>query len=129
MLQLEVITDLDPDSAETLIEDGIMGIHALYANALSVYPENLSKQVATPDRFRPQFFRKEVNSVPYRFFLLYATERLAYGAASEDTIKRRSLLGWIYCAGQRTLYKLRLFAPLETQPADLEKFFLALPCS
>ncbi|MGI8605362.1 MAG: hypothetical protein ACR2OZ_20505 [Verrucomicrobiales bacterium] len=128
VLELETVSEIDGDSARTLVEDGIMGIHALYAQALSAYPENLSKQVSVPARFRPEFFRKSVNGVLYNYFLLSATERFAYGATSEDVLTRRSLLGWIYCEQEQTLYKIRMFAPLATSSGKLEEFFLALSC-
>ena len=129
VLQLETIPEIDRESAGTLIDEGIMGIEALYANALSAYPENLSARLGTPARFRPELRRKEINGEVYRYFLLYATERLAYGASSEDMVKRRSLLGWIYCNEERALYKVKLFAPLNTGSDALETFFLALTCS
>ena len=128
VLQLETIAEIDRESAETLIEEGIMGIEALYANALSAYPENLSARLGTPARFRPELRRKEVNGQAYRYFLLYATERLGYGASNEEMAKRRSLLGWIYCNEERALYKVKLFAPLDAGTEALERFFLALAC-
>jgi hypothetical protein len=128
VLNLETIGDLDADSAQTLIEDGIMGVHALYAQALSAYPENLSKQVSAPEHFRPRFYRREHDGVRYNYFLLYANDRSAYGATDEDSVKQRSLLGWIYCEHRQTVYKIRMFAPLATPHATLEEFFLSLPC-
>ena len=127
-LHLETVPDIDADSAETLIEDGIMGIQALYANALSAYPENLSRELDTPAQFRPEFVSRVINGVTYRYFLLYATDRFTYGAASKDTARLRSLVGWIYCEERSSLYKVRIFAPLDTPPGTLEDFFTKLPC-
>ena len=84
--------------------------------------------MSAPGRFRPEFFRKTIDSVSYHYFLLYANARLAYGAADEESINQRSLLGWIYCDAQRTVYKIRIFAPLDHSATSLESYFLLLPC-
>jgi hypothetical protein len=125
-IEIEIIKGLDADAAKLMIDDGVMGIHALYADALSAYPEALSRQVKTPERFQPVVTRKEVRGVPCTLLTLYATERRAYGALSDDTVKLRSLLGWIYQANEQTLYKIRIFAPLTTSPLRLEERFESL---
>lgn len=128
ILRLETIADLDPDSAATLMREGALGIQALYANALSDYPDDLSQKVATPPRFRPVFVETVSGEVPRAYFLLYATDRLTVGAASDDTATKRALLGWVYCKDDQALYRIEVFAPRETEPKDLEDFFLTLSC-
>lgn len=128
VLHLETIAELDAESAATVIHEGVIGIEALYANALSDYPGDLSQKVTTPPRFRPVLSRAPLGQVPRAYFLLYATERLTFGAVSEDTAKRRALLGWIYCESERALYRVELFTSLTTPPNALEDYFLALSC-
>lgn len=123
VLELEIITGLDPESAKLLIDDGVMGIHALYADALSAYPENLSRQIKTPERFQPVLARKEINGVPCTIFTLYATDRRTYGALSDDTAKLRSLLAWVYDQPIETVYKIRIFTPLAVSPGQIQQQF------
>lgn len=126
-LELEVIPDLDAESAQTLIDEGIMGIIALYANALSAYPEKLSRKLDTPTRFQPELSRREIDGVTVHYFHLFATDRLTYGATHEDTAKRRSVLAWVYAPGHSRLYKVKVFAPLETSWESMDGFLFALP--
>ena len=125
--KLDVYDHTELRDAETLIEDGILGIEALYANALSPYPGDLSSQVSGDPRFRP---RLVTNNVPpaKRHFVLYANGRLGYGASTADALRFKSLLGWIYCPREKELWKIRLFAPLTTPDPELDSLFRALRC-
>jgi hypothetical protein len=128
VLKLDLLPDVDADSAQVLLDDSIMGLRALYANALSPYPGDLSNQVVAAERFKPQFIRRQMPGVIYSYFLLFANERLGYGAMSTDSVKFRSLIGWFYCAEGRTFCKIRYFVPLATPSKELEADFLSLAC-
>jgi hypothetical protein len=128
VLKLEVVSHIDRDNAEVLLKEGVMNVEALYANALSPYPGDISKQVVSDARFHPQFVRTNLNQLTYQYYLVFANERLGYGAVTPDVVKYRSLVGWLYCETAQTLYKLRYFAPLSTPRADLETFFQSFTC-
>lgn len=129
ILRIEVFPDFDEDTATMLRQEGIMGLQALYANALSPYPGDISNRLVAQEKFRPRFFAKEVNGISYQYFVLFANERLGYGVTSEDSVQFRSLLGWLYCGLDRCFYKVRYFAPWRTTDLEMERFFLALGCS
>jgi hypothetical protein len=127
-VQFEVYPNLDRESAEILIKDNVMGIHALYADALSPYPGDISNRIVTGQRFKPEYREKTEGEHRYRYFLLYANDRFAYGATAKDSAHFRSLLGWIYCGRDSRLYKVRFFAPADTPGDRLERWFLRLTC-
>ncbi len=129
VLKLELLHDLDPDSAQILVHDGVMGIEALYANALSPYPGDISNKIITKKKFLPQLFRHRTEAgVTNTAFLLYANERLGYGATTDEQVRYKSVLGWIYCPRTRTFVKARYFAPLATPDPALRRFFQSLAC-
>ena len=128
ILRIEAFPDLDPDAATMLLQEGIMGLQALYGNALSPYPGDISNLQVAQEKFRPRFFAREVNGTSYQYFVLFASERLGYGVTSDDSVKFKSLLGWLYCGTGRCFYKVRYFAPKGTADLEMERFFLALGC-
>jgi hypothetical protein len=125
-VKIEVLSGLERESAEALIKDGIMGVHALFADALSPYPGDISHRVVTSKRFAPEYRERPLERGAYRYFLLYANECQAYGATSQDAVRFRSLLGWIHDDSGGRLYKVRCFAPLDTANDALESWFLSL---
>ena len=127
-LKIEVMREVDKETADALLNDGIMGLEALYANALSPYPGDISNKVVADARFRPEFFRKTIGQTTYSYYLLFANERLGYGAVTTDTVKFKSLLGWLYCEQSKDFYKVKYFVPLETKAQQVEALFLSLAC-
>ena len=128
VLKIEVLHEVDKEAAEALLSDGIMGLEALYANALSPYPGDISNKVVADPRFRPELARKTVGQTTYTYYLLFANERLGYGAATADTVKFKSLLGWFYCERSKDFYKVKYFVPLKTEAPQVAALFLSLAC-
>lgn len=128
IIKIEVIPNLDRAGAQQLTDEGMMNIEALYANALSPYPGDISNTIVSDSRYRPQRLRANRDGIPLDYFLLYANQRLGYGAATADTVKYRALLGWIYCEQAGRLYKVRCFMPLMTPPEEMKALFLSLVC-
>lgn len=124
--KIEVMEHVDAADAETLLQDGIMGIQALYANALSPYPGDISNQVTTDPAFRPRLFRTTNGPLARAYFLLYANDRFGYGATTKDSVKFKSLTGWLYGKSRQEFFKVKLFAPPTTTDRDMEKMFMSL---
>jgi hypothetical protein len=127
-MKIELFPDLEAEAARAIVQDGIMSLQALYANALSPYPGDISHRLEASPKFRPQFFTNTVGNVTYSYFLLFANERLSYGATAEDLVRYKSLLGWFHCGPAGNLYKVRLFVPLTTESRELEEFLVGLCC-
>jgi hypothetical protein len=77
-LHLEVFERMEAETAHTLQEDGIMGVEALYADALSPYPGDITRKIVKDRRFKPRLVRKD----GLAYYLLYANERFGYGAST-----------------------------------------------
>lgn len=117
VLKIEAITGIDKASADLLLEDEALTVKALYEAALSPYPGEISNQIVCNERFKPVFGTAEAK-LNFSYFALFATDRLTYGACSEDLVKYKAILAWAYCEKKKTLYRFELFAPLK--PAQPE---------
>jgi hypothetical protein len=127
--KIEVLENIEAPDSSVLVQDGVMGIQALYANALSPYPGDISNKLATDPAYRPRLFQVTNAAVSAAYFLLYSNDRLGYGAATKDSVKFKSLVGWFYCAARKEFFKVKLFVPLTTNDRELEAIFFSLRCS
>ena len=128
VVKIEAVPNVGREGAQTMIEDGIMGVQALYANALSPYPGDISKVIVSDARFRPELVRTNFSGRTFQYVLLYANERFGYGAMTADAARHRSILGWFYCEGADVFYKVRGFFPATAKREELESFFRSLNC-
>jgi hypothetical protein len=126
--KIEVLEHIEPSDGSVLMQDGVMGIQALYANALSPYPGDISNKVETDPAYRPRLFQVTNAGIASAYFLLYANDRLGYGATTKDSVKFKSLVGWFYCAARKEFFKVKVFVPLMLGDRELESIFLSLRC-
>lgn len=123
-LRLERLPGLDAEGARRMIEDGVFNLEALYANALSPYPGDISNRVVTEEAFHPR--RAAGPTEPW--FILYANERFGFGPSTAGQVKYKALLGWIYCASAEELIKVRLYMSPRTPDATLREWTKNLSC-
>lgn len=106
-LRLEVMTGIDRDSAMVLTEGEIVGIRAIYANALSAYPGEVSHEVECKEEFLPDFRERSTKLTLHRYILVFSTARFGLGACNEDLVRYRHLIGWTYCPEKKQLLHVR----------------------
>jgi hypothetical protein len=128
VVKLERFRGIDATGAQSLVDEGQMGLEALYARALSPYPGDLSHKLVARKEYRPRYREVERAGTRYRYYLLYATRRLGYGAVTPEAAKVRALLGWLHCPSTRSFFKVRMYVPVERPHAELEEVFLSLRC-
>ena len=125
-LKLEVLQGVDGTSGDALFDDGRMGIEALHADALSPYPGDISKRISAGEEYLPRFRSRDAEGARHRWFLLFANDRLGYGATTKDAVRYRSLCGWIHRPASGSFAKVRIFGPLASDEAEMERLFLSL---
>lgn len=128
-LHIEVIAGIDSSSADILTESELMGIKALYANALSAYPGEVSREIVCNDRFKPIFMDYTSGGQRYEYVLLHSTDRFGLGACTEDSVKYKHLIGWKFCPQSSTLFIIREFFPLDSAFDSLEEMFQSFFCT
>ncbi len=114
VLKISSLDNIDKASAEIVLSDQIQTINALYADALSPYPGEISNEIMCPERFKPEFHTRQTPWLDYTYFTLFATDRFTYGACTEDLVKYKSILAWTYCSKKNTFYRFEFFIPIET---------------
>lgn len=119
VLKIEAITGIGKASAGLLLEDEALTVKALYEAALSPYPGEISNQIVCNERFKPVFGTAEAK-LNFSYFALFATDRLTYGACSEDLVKYKAILAWAYCEKKKTLYRFELFTQAQLKSAQPE---------
>ncbi|MBI1841506.1 MAG: hypothetical protein HYR88_11735 [Verrucomicrobia bacterium] len=124
ILKLERFDGLEAESAHRMIEDGIMGLEALYANALSPYPGDISNRVVTEAAYRP----KRVADGAHAAFLVFANDRFGYGGTTADQCVYRSVLAWRYSDHSGELTRIRLFVPRGVRDEVLERWLRSIAC-
>jgi len=129
IIKVEAIAGIDGEAAEVLLDESILSLEALYAAALSPYPGDISKQVAPNSKYRPRRDETTVGATKRTWFLLFANDRMAFGAATPESVRYRALLGWFHCAERETFFKVRCFVPRTTKEEALVALFLSLQCS
>ena len=126
--RIEVLEHIEAADAETLVQDGVMGMQALYANALSAYPGDISNKIATDPAFQPRLVHLTNSAVRYTYMLLYANDRFGYGATTRDSVKYKSLIGWFFCEDRKEFFKVKLFAAPSQPDNSLERTLTSLRC-
>jgi hypothetical protein len=114
VLKISSLGSIDKASADIVLSGQIQTINALYANALSPYPGEISNEIMCPEKFMPELYTKQIDSLNYTYFTLFATDRFTYGACAEDLVKYKSILAWTYCSKKNTFYRFEFFIPIET---------------
>ena len=123
ILKIKKYADISEKNVNDYINERLFFLNSLYREINSPYPGQLSNKVKCGDEFTPI----EVDNAPYNYFILYATERLTYGACSWDLIEYRSSLFFQYCENDG-LYFIELFFPVEADSEQYESQLKQLSC-
>lgn len=124
-LKIEVIKNLQAETAQSEIDKENTQIRALFKNTFSPYPEELTHQIECPDKFMPVYYKSKKMR---QHLITYSNKRLGIGICSEDLIQYRYLVGWIYCSQNKELHKIRYYVPQNTSDRELTDFFNELAC-
>ena len=112
-IKIEVIKNIDNNSAYRHIKERKYVIRSLYNNISSPYPGMISNSIEMPDEFKPKVMHIEIEKEEIPVYLLSSTARFTYGAGSDDLIKYRGALAFIYNQKEKILYRIDLFVAKE----------------
>ncbi|MDD5772431.1 MAG: sulfatase [bacterium] len=113
VIKIEVINNIDNNSAERRIEEKKYIINSLYYQTPSPYPGMISNTIEYPDEFKPKVEYIEIEGVKTAFLILSSTSRFTYGVGAEELIAYRGALIFIYNEKEKKLYQIELFIPKE----------------
>lgn len=124
ILKLSRFDDMGSEEAASYISSKLFVIDSLYREMRSPYPGALSNRIGCAEEFKPA----TIENSSRRYHLLYATDRLTYGACSWDLIAYRAILSFLHCEKSNALYQIEIFVPREGYTALYEESLIGLSC-
>ncbi len=112
-LKIRKIENMDKQDADTYIDEKRFETDSLFYTVPSPYPDVITQIIVCPDEFHPIINETEDKDRGLIFYILYAGERFNYGVCSEDLIRYKSILAFIYCKDKEELYQVELFTPVD----------------
>jgi hypothetical protein len=128
LANIDVLEHIKAADAETLTRDGVMGMQALYANALSPYPGDISNKVVTDPAFQPRLFQATNGALRFTYLLVHANDRFGYGVTTKESVRYKSLVGMFFCAARESFFKVKLFMPPGTPDSELVNLLTGMQC-
>lgn len=131
LLRVDIRTNISGPEATKQIQAQITRMKALFENAISPYPGEISDVIECGDEYNPVFAEEEINGTQISYFKGYLNERLVFGACTEDQIKYQVILALFYCVNQNQLFQLEIIAPKEAfsrSPEMYSEMLSSLSC-
>ena len=116
------IENISFNNVNQTIEKKFLEIESLYREIHSPYPGIVSNKVSCENNYLP----KKIENYPKEYLIVYATERLTFGACSKDLIHYQSIIYPIYC--NKKLFTFNLFIPLSEQINKYEDKLNKIKC-
>jgi hypothetical protein len=124
IIKIKKYDDFDLEKSEQYISDKMFVINSLYREIHSPYPGELSNRIGCPEEYKP--IKKE--NQPFNYYIIYASERLSYGACSDDLIRYKAINYFLYCEKENNFYHIELFIPKEENVSHYETLVKSIKC-
>ena len=102
-LRVKIISDLNQESARELIHITVLTMQSLYDTTSAAYPGRISKEIICDSKFIPKRRDSEYNGMNITYFVAYLSNRLTYGACTDDLTPYKGILAWSYCENKKEL--------------------------
>jgi hypothetical protein len=124
IIQIKVLKDINLEKANTYISDKMFMINSLFRGVSSPYPGALSNRIECPEEFKPV----KLTNKHFDYYIVYASSRFTYGVCSWDLIKYQSIIYFLHCNEEESLYYIKLFISTDKEISDYEKMLTSLKC-
>lgn len=111
VIKIEAVKNIDPKPAEEYVAERKYAIFSLFQNVSSAYPGMITNKVDSPSKYKPEIREIEMAGETLPVYLLHSTARFTYGATSDDLIKYRGAVTFVYNPNTRSLYRIDIFIP------------------
>ena len=113
IIRLKVISNIHKTSAEDIIYTSALTMHSLYDNTFTSYPGSISKEIVCDKRFVPEQMSVYHNGKNITYFIAYLSERLIYGACTDDLTPYKGVIAWSYCDDKNELRQFEFISEKE----------------
>lgn len=121
-VRIEKKSGLTSNKAEKSIQAQITRMKALFENATSPYPGEISDEIVCGDEFKPIFSENNQNGLKISYFTGYLNNRLVFGACTKDQAVYKGNLVLFYCPDKKQLFQLEIIAPKDVYLASEGKY-------
>lgn len=122
LLRVNIQSQIDSSSAEKYIQGEITRMKALFANAVSPYPGEISNEIVCGKKFTPNLTTIKTNNLTISYFTGYLNERLVFGACTEDQALYRGILALFYCSKQNQVFQIEVIVPKDEFSRSPQKY-------
>lgn len=122
LLRVNVQSNIDSASAEKYIQGEITRMKALFANAVSPYPGEISNEIVCGKKFTPELNILNNDGLTMSYFTGYLNQRLVFGACTEDQAIYRGILALFYCPRQNRVFQLEIIVPKDEFSRNPQKY-------
>ena len=126
LLRVDIRSNISESEAAKQIEVQITRMKALFENAASPYPGEISDEVVWDKELIPQLEEREVNRIQASHFTGYLNDRLVFGACTQDQAIYRGILALFYCPNQKQLFQLEIITPRDNYETNENKYLQML---
>lgn len=113
-IRLKIIPNLDKTSAEEIIDSSSLTMQSLYDTTSTSYPGQISNEIVCDSRFIPKQRSIDYNGMEITYFIAYLSERLIYGACTDDLTPYKGIIAWSYCKDEKELRQFEFISKKES---------------
>lgn len=131
LLRIEVKSQVGEKEAGKYIEAEIVRMKALFQNAASPYPGELSSEISCSEEFKPVLKTVQQNNLQISYFTGFLNTRLTFGACTQNQAIYKSILVLFYCPLAKQLFQVEIIAPKEkftAYPKRYQKMLDSISC-
>ena len=111
IVRLKIIPSENIGESEKLINTSTLTIQSLYDTTASSYPGMISNEIICDSRFIPEQKLIEDKKRKLTYFVLYLSDRLSYGACTDDLTSYKGIMAWTHCEEKRELRQFEFISP------------------
>jgi len=113
LLRVDIRSNISESEGKSSIHAQITRIKALFENAASPYPGEISDEIECSDEYKPVFSEEMINGIQVSSFIGFLNDRLVLGACTADQAVYRGMLSLFQCPNLNQLYQVEMIAPRE----------------
>ena len=110
-IRLKIIPNLNKTSSEEIMSISAATLESIYDTTASAYPGMISNEIVCDSRFIPEQKSLDYNGREITYFIVHLSERLSYGACTDDLTPNKGIIAWSYCKVKKELRQFEFISP------------------
>ncbi len=132
LLRVSTEFGVNKETADKLLKSKTTQVMAVYTDAVSPYPGELSDKISCDKQFEPQFSTIDSNGITISTFRGFYNDRLSFGVCNKNQISFQGNLSFFYCPKYEQFHTLEYALPFTETPnqnfEELKKVLKTVRC-